>query len=173
MVNPFLDYIESKRWLRKEDVPTSFGLYAIFLKNLGNLPPEWQTLIERNNRLLYIGKAEDGLRKRLNHHFSYISSSGDTFKRSLGAVLINSLNLNPLKAGNKYKFDKPSEGELSGWIQTNCNYNFIELNKDNLVSMEKRLIEEHTPPINLKHNPDKLFELEMARHAIRKATRDS
>ena len=58
MDDSFLYYKESKGWLRKEDVPTSFGLYAIFVNNPGNLPPEWQTLIERNYRLLYIGKAE-------------------------------------------------------------------------------------------------------------------
>lgn len=173
MEHSFLDYKGSKYWTCKEHIPTCSGLYVVFLKNTENIPQDWQADLKREDKLLYIGKGESGLRNRLNSHFSCTSSSSDTFKKSLGAVLINHLNLQPLKVGGKFKFNSKSEEKLSEWIQFNCTYNFIKVKKVEVRSSEIHLIYKHTPPINIDCNPKALIKLEEARSAISRAIRNS
>ena len=121
------------------------------------------SFLTHKNRLFYIGKASNGLQKRLRTHFCGKSSSADTFRRSVGSILREDLKLQPVKAGGKWKFDNDSETRLSEWIQENCKYNLLELDQNQERSLEIQLITTHTPPINIDCNPRALEELRVAR----------
>ena len=159
-----IDYEKAKQWTGKEDLP---AIYAIFLKNLDNVPENWRPDLERDDKLLYIGKAESCVKNRLYNHFNANKSSGDTFRRSVGAILRNEFNLIPAKTGNTWRFDENSEKKISKWIQKNCCFDYWELQSEDIEGKEKKLIECYHPPLNLKMNPEKIKRLEDERAECR------
>ena len=132
------------------------GIYAIFLPDVSVAPKDWQPDLRNEKNLLYIGKGESGLRKRLKRHFAGKHSTKDTFRRSAGAMLRASLNLKP-----KYHSSASSDGQysfyqeerLSNWIQDHCTFTFCCMRAEHIKVKEKELIKEYTPPLNSSGNP--------------------
>ena len=167
MDNNILDYETAKTWISEGHVPSGNGIYAIFLVSADNLPLEWQSLIRRHDHLLYIGRAagkdDYRLRLRLKGHFTAKTSSADTLRRSVGSVLREYLELRPVRAGGKWKFDPESERCLSNWIQENCRFNYTVFdNYQDIITDETHLITKHMPPLNKQNNPRWLSSLEAA-----------
>ena len=143
---------EPLRWSSEDAVPREAGVYAIFLPDVSVAPKDWQADLRNEKNLLYIGKGEAGLRKRLKRHFAGKDSTKDTFRRSVGAMLYEKLELEPYYSSEKakqYRFEK--EKELSRWIQEYCTYTFCIMKSD-VREAEKELIKEHKPPLNITHN---------------------
>ena len=167
MDNNILDYETAKTWISEGHVTSGNGIYAIFLVSADNLPSEWQSLIRRHDHLLYIGRAagkgDYRLRLRLKGHFTAKTPSADTLRRSVGSVLREYLELRPVRAGGKWKFDPESERRLSSWIQGNCRYNYTVCdNYQDIITDETHLITKHMPPLNKQNNPRWLSRLQMA-----------
>ena len=154
MDKSFLEYENAKDWKGKGIVPAS-GVYAIFLKEVEGVPEEWRERLHHKDHLLYIGMSKN-LGKRLRKHFCG-DSSRDTFRKSIGAILRHGLNLwLLLKTGDdlgRWRFDKESESDLSQWLQSHCQLNFIGRDENELEEFEKELIEDYIPLLNLDYNP--------------------
>ena len=154
-------------------VPNSTGFYCIKLSDKSRLTEKYQAILEkRDNRILYIGKAEgQTLRKRfLNQELRAIGHG--TFFRSIGAVLGKLPIEGHLKGKanqNNYKFGLTEKNEIIKWINENLQVNWIEYNGD--FSIERELIIKYKPLLNNTHNPLKLIELEIDKHKCREFAR--
>ena len=162
MTYPFLDCEKSLCWTPNLEVQNTSGLYAIFLHDIQSLPQDWQKLLARDDQQLYIGMAKSGLKSRLNRHFCKDASS-DTFRKSIGAIMRQKLELKPyLEAGKghkKWRFDEASEDDLSQWLKNNCRLGFIKIDSKKVEGLKKDLIKIHRPPLNIKNNAKKIMKL--------------
>jgi hypothetical protein len=102
--------------------PDEPGIYAWWFDELPNVPLEG-ALEQSGFRLAYIGIASyrpgspRTLRQRLrNHCRGPIATS--TLRRSLAALLIESLDLNPFVRSGKVKLPDDEEAKLSDWLAT-------------------------------------------------------
>lgn len=134
----------------------SVGYYCIKFKDDAKLPPAYQ-LHFKSNRIVYIGVAESSLYKRLWEQELNAIWHG-TFFRSVGAML----GYRPEKGSlvgksNKrnYKFSKEKEELIKQWMQNNLIVNCVNDN-DSLKEMEKMLIKQYRPLLNIINNPDAL-----------------
>ena len=158
---------EPLRW--SDDVRIEgIGIYAIFLPDVSVAPKDWQTGLRNEHNLLYIGKGESGLRKRLKKHFAGKHSTKDTFRRSAGAMLRTSLNLkltyhSSASSDSQYSFHQ--EELLSNWIKAHCTFTFCCMRSEHIKAKEKELIKKYTPPLNSSGNPRKHPLLTAARGA--------
>ncbi len=82
-----------KKWSDGMALPKDAGVYAIFLLGIDILPEEWQPILGRDDKMIYIGMGASGLYDRLETHFTGPHSTSDTFRRSVGAVLREYLQL--------------------------------------------------------------------------------
>ena len=144
--------------LSKMPVLNGAGLYIFSLRSGGTLPgvdlgPE---------RIIYAGMTEKSLSVR--NHYLHAHSGGSTFRRSLGALLVDELKLAPVrrdsnpKNANKYRFTDGGEKALSDWMEANLLGAQAEINTD-IVAREAELISLLQPPLNLNKwiNPQKTF----------------
>ena len=158
----------------REQLPRTNGVYLFRLNDSASLYG-----FENTNycRIVYVGRAinSNTLYSRFGKHIEssskQTSSSGSTFRRSLGAVLKNELKLiayprrliNKKSEINNYNFILPgkdftNENILTDWMKENLEYCFIE--SDNAEEFEKDLEKTIKPTLNdTKHNPlqSKLF----------------
>ena len=136
------------------------GLYLIQLNDNAELPKRYQTILyKRNSRLLYNGKAQNqSLANRLGQEIEH--KKPGTFFRSIGAVLNKKPISGHLKGNanqNNYKFPPKETKEIINWLKINVKIAIIANVPD--FSIEKELIEKHTPLLNDTHNPLKLQQL--------------
>ena len=137
------------RW---DERPTSCaaGIYAYFIDRPDELPP----ISIPATGLLYIGMTESSLDARC--HFEHPHSGFSTFRRSLGAILKDQLDLRavPRAPGASrtnvlsYRFDPDGEKRLTEWMRDNLAYAYREI-ADNIVAAEKDEIISARPPLNL------------------------
>jgi hypothetical protein len=152
------------------DVPVGPGIYAINLRTYSSLPEPFEGLLaSRPSRLVYIGKATSLNSRMLRNELR--GRGHGTFFRSIGAVL----GFRPLAGSltdkvNKqnYSFPKPDREAIVEWVNTNLEVSWIELPLDEVRSVEKALITERTPPLNLDGNPLALVELNALRVQCRR-----
>lgn len=142
--------------LDEKQVPRERGLYEIHIAESKILPPPFRDILfERNQTLLYIGKADgkEGIRQRLFRQ-DLRDKRPATFFRSIGVVLGHRENVKPLKSGNNFKFEN-SEG-IVDWIKNHLwvGWQLIQAGKS-IEEIEKRMINEHRPILNLSLNPDR------------------
>ena len=133
------------------------GVYAIFAKNRDCLLP----IAIPASGLIYVGLATD-LESR--NHFKAQSSGFHSPRRSIGAILKSQLELRaiPRSRGRSdsnwqsYKFEPDGEYRLTEWMNANLEYAIYPYVGDIRV-LEKSLIHENEPPINLTgwKNPQK------------------
>jgi len=138
-----------------QDIPETPGLYAIYIKNPDILPEIIRNdLTRRNETLLYIGKTGKSLRKRLWGQELHAQRPA-TFFRTMGAIL----GFRPSKGSlrNKcnqcnYQFSSKDKAQIIQWMEHNLLVNFIAYSH-NLNEIEKYLIQEVKPLMNIQNNP--------------------
>lgn len=159
--------------LDKTSIPDTPGIYSIRINDASLLPQEFQKELRfRNDTLIYIGKAEVSLRKRLWEQELHAKGHG-TFFRTIGAVL----GFVPPKGSlrdkankNNYKFSSEDSKSIIKWIEDSLSINFIEYNGE-IKDVEKRLIEEFTPLMNIKDNPKVFYQICILRDKCREIAR--
>ena len=145
------------------DLPPKAGCYILFANSEGMQHLELPQ--ENGLSVLYVGKAEDSIRKRvLKTHLDPKGSGRSTLRRSLGAMLRKRLNLTPQprsdnteekKRFTNYKFDSGGEDKLTDWIKAHV---FVTpIPSPNPKAVEDQLIADLSPPLNLTKwpNPDR------------------
>lgn len=164
--NSFMNYNKFKRvsMLSRDDIPTSAGLYAITIDDENILPYTFSTeLKRRNHKLLYIGISKDNLRTRLWKSELHCHKPA-TFFRSIGAILGFTPVAGSLQSSSRnYKFSKEDQLLIEQWMADHLLVNFIPYNS-NIEDIEKQLIVNYKPIINLRDNPYKIHELEILRN---------
>lgn len=164
--NSFMNYNKFKRvsMLSIDDIPTSAGLYAITIDDESILPDTFSTeLKRRNHKLLYIGISKDNLRTRLWKSELHCHKPA-TFFRSIGAILGFTPVAGSLQSSSRnYKFSKEDQLLIEQWMADHLLVNFIPYNS-NIEDIEKQLIVNYKPIINLRDNPYKIHELEILRN---------
>jgi len=138
-------------------LPNKMGLYMICIKDKDkdNLPVTMKDVIFREIEglplILYIGiSAKQGLRKRdYRNHFAG-TARNSTLRKSLGSLFKWKSDRYEHKDG-KYKFNKDREDQLSEWMHKNL-LMFYWIIDGNVSDLEKVLINEISPPLNLGKN---------------------
>jgi hypothetical protein len=138
------------RWveLPQADGP---GVYAYVLLNEGALP----AIQIDPTGILYVGMTASSLDSRC--HFNHVHSGFSTFRRSLGAILKRTLNLEakPRSSGpsasntQNFRFDEEGEARLTLWMRDNLRYAHVAVDED-VEQAEADLIRSLQPPLNLK-----------------------
>jgi hypothetical protein len=138
------------------DLPDREGIYAFFVKDCHDLGK-----FGIPGQLIYVGISKDSLLVRdVNTHLASGQTGWSTFRRSLGAVLKQRLNLiaqkrdkNPRKLrADKYKFDDAGEQRLTAWMIKNLKIGFWLA--ENHMTKEELRIEEEKVIIKLKPTLD-------------------
>lgn len=144
------------------------GLYALRVIDITRLPKIFQAeLLNCKHSIIYIGKAEITLNKRLREECR--GESHGTFFRGIGALL----NFKPEKGSlinksnqNNYKFNPRDTKAIINWMNSNLFFNYIKLDKDFDI-IEKQLISKTCPILNTTHNPNKSKLLALKRKECR------
>lgn len=139
------------------DAPAAAGVYALFLRK-GAVPG----LHCGSGDCLYIGLSQNLAQREFDTHFRVGGSGFSTLRRSLGALLIDELDLQPQprSAGTSdtnyrnYRFDKSGEEALSAWMHDHLDVAVFE--EADPKPLERELAVLARPPLNLTHwpNPD-------------------
>lgn len=148
------------------DSPDIYAFFSRATDNTESFPFE-------SEELIYIGKTESSQQKRdANTHFKSGKTGSSTVRRSIGAILIQELNLKPVprnqsdfKKGrtSAYKFDDASEERLTEWIRKHISMTFFEFQgiKEELNSLETAIISKLVPPLNISKNPGNPFKTDL------------
>ena len=150
-----------------DDIPDHKGpgVYAIFAACPDCLPG----IKLPQSGLVYVGHGKD-LAKRTGDHFTAQKNRPSSPRqknrpssprRSLGALLKSKLGLKaePWSGGRSesnyrnYRFADNGEEDLSAWMRRNLRCAIYPFNGDT-GALEKQLIEENEPPLNLKDWPN-------------------
>ena len=144
-------------------VPDAPGLYAVYAKALERVRRELGPAVPvGEDGLLYIGKAETSLAERdVAQHFGTGKTGRSTVRRTFAALLEHSALLWPVpRAGKKPSSKSPatfalserSEEALTRWMVEHLVLRvWVPDAPVSLGEVEKRLIQEWTPPLNLTH----------------------
>jgi hypothetical protein len=149
---------KTRRPLEKLDLPRRPGLYGIFLAPTSLLPG-----FATGGELLYVGKAQDSLCKRISKdHFKTGTTGRSPVRRSLGAALRTAMDLRvmPRSACHKpidfynYKFSPEGEKRLTAWMECNLEVGFSALDCaiDEIKESERAAIGVAAPILNLAGN---------------------
>ena len=142
-------------------LPERAGIYALLLDNPEALEPALERahlkldpLRLGKRAILYLGATEDSLRGRVMCHLSNDTCTS-TFRMSLGAVLAEELGLvvRPVPGERYFGFEPESERRLSTWIQANVSV--AARPSRHAMVMEKSLIADHAPVLNIKGRTDR------------------
>ncbi len=141
-------------------VPPTTGFYAFYVNNNSFDTSKLSGIKEYD--CIYIGIAKDEtLSKRIKEaHFKDFGKS--TFRRSIGAILLNQLELEPIMRGinptksniSNFKFNHISEERISHFIFNNLSIAICSCDNTqfNLKETEKILIKRFNyPAFNLEH----------------------
>ncbi len=157
-------------FLRKERMPFNEikafslkpGIYAMFFMGdefpVPGVKPE-------NDEIIYLGKTESSSDSRdKKTHFADGKTGSSTLRRTLGAFLMDQLELVPIprnksdfakKRYTHYKFNDFSETRLTIWMKENIGMSFFEYPEPPKVidHLETQLINICKPLLNLSKNP--------------------
>jgi hypothetical protein len=159
------------RWdeLPQADGP---GVYVYFLRDQDALPP----IQVASSSILYVGMTASSLDSRC--HFNHSHSGFSTFRRSLGAILKQTLDLKaqPRSSGRSssntqnFRFDEDGEAQLIEWMRDNLRYAHSAVD-ENVQAVEADLIRSLEPPLNLTgwKNPQKPLIQDLRRVCVREA----
>ncbi|WP_336775701.1 GIY-YIG nuclease family protein [Paenibacillus sp. MMO-58] len=135
-----------------KQLPNVKGLYMITAGSEDHLPEcmrglKYSRLLDR--LIIYIGISNKSLRARdYRQHFNG-NARGSTLRKSLGSLM----QLTKLRADqfpSKYKFEKEDEAKLSRWMRDNLFLHYCA--SESPDDIEKVLIRDFNPPLNLKDN---------------------
>lgn len=132
-----------RHWRREIEPSAEHGVYGLFLApaaSLGWLEP-------RRDGLIYIGKAEGGEGFAQRCHFAGRTLNHSP-RKSLAVILRDHLNLE-LRAhpDGKWGLSRESDRLLSDWMTLNLQVAY--LTSETAGALEKRLVLELAPPLNL------------------------
>ena len=138
------------------------GIYAVFCTT--SKIPNIDKIIA-SDEIIYIGMTTKSQQERdASTHFKAGRTGGSTLRRSLGALLRETLSLNAIprgssETGKKFKFDEDGENRLSEWMSENLALSYFDYpeSKEDILELEKRLIEKLVPILNLDKNPRNPF----------------
>lgn len=135
-------------------IPDQPGIYCIKIRKGVYFPKDYGKI--REDGIIYIGKAEKSLHKRLwdqelNHN------GHATFFRSIGAMLGKRPPKGSLYGSDSrnYEFNFMDTEYIRKWMRQSLFVNFITLPKDRIKLNESKLIEKYCPLVNIKKNPKK------------------
>ena len=147
-----------KASLADTKVPAEPGLYEIHIGEPKDLPSPFRNVLsERNQTLLYIGKAEgeDGIRQRLFWQDLRGKKGPATFFRSIGVVLGHGDKVKTPKSVSSIRnFTFENSEEIVHWIEHNLRVGWQLQDKKSIKGNEKVLIKKHGPILNLANSPD-------------------
>lgn len=146
---------ETRRPAMNAILPQKPGIYAIYLLGGGAL-----LLFAAAPDLIYVGKSEGSLSDRdLGMHFSTGETGRSTLRRSVGAVLKDSLRLTAIPRSDKrtkqdincFRFTPDGEALLTKWMLTNLEIGYAVIGPDQgpLKAIEDAVIDALKPPLNL------------------------
>ncbi|MFD0798471.1 GIY-YIG nuclease family protein [Maribacter chungangensis] len=140
-----------------QNLPDNQGIYAYFLDTNKDLN-EFGDIGD----VIYVGLAVKSLQGRdTMTHLSSGKTGWSSFRRSLGAILKERLNLIAIKRDkngtkprpDKYKFTEDGELKLTQWMMTNLKFGYWEnqrpFDKENLRSLEEKVILRLRPKLDL------------------------
>lgn len=146
------------------------GFYAIFIDDASALPsPFCDVLRQRRTDLLYVGIAPTSFRTRLFKQ-DLRQQGHSTFFRSLGAVRGYRPapgSLATAKNKQNYVFPPDDKEALRRWAERHLSVRLVQ-QVSPAPADEQRAIAELCPLLNLRHNPQKLRELELLRSECRR-----
>lgn len=164
---PFEVHLFNPRTMDVEEIPNKPGLYIIVLDNSVSLPsevsmPNFQTTSLVHNEIsypvIYIGKSSKSLRMRTYQQHFNGNAGISTLRKSLGCLMGFSLiardTHNP--QSKKTKFQESDEEKLSKWMYDNLMFFYCLIDFDE--KMEKSLINQYNPPLNIQWNTNKINE---------------
>jgi hypothetical protein len=140
-------------------LPKMPGLYALHAS-----PKVWQELgldPEKEETPLYVGKAEESLRKRVaDTHLNSKRTGSSTLRRSFAALLHHTYafravprkDMDPTeKDRQNYKLATPEqENRLTGWMRANLSVAvWTSGSADPLADIEDAVVAQLTPPLNV------------------------
>lgn len=153
---------ELKNYIPTFDVqlPTTTGFYAFYINNNSFENTTLSGIKEYD--CIYIGIAKDETLSKRIHKAHFKDSGKSTFRRSIGAILLNQLELEPTMRGinptksniSNFKFNDISEERISHFIFNNLSIAICscENTRFNLRETEKILIQRFNyPAFNLEH----------------------
>jgi hypothetical protein len=137
---------------RYGDIPKKPGVYMVFSDTTFDALP-WDPM----SGPAYVGKAEDGLRRRLKKEHGG-DTGRSTLRRSLGCLLINELDLRPRPRPSKkapkpvnyanFTFGPGGENRLTEWMSRHLTVVAQPLTGGELAV--DALIQDLNPPLNLR-----------------------
>jgi hypothetical protein len=142
-----------------EEIKDVAGIYAIAL-NASDFPFFNDPRIVEGT-ILYVGKSESSIKKRVyKSHFSNNKTGSSTVRRSLGAILKEDLELEPIPRSIKekkfrdYAFIYEGEVRLTNWMVNNLSVSFYDYphGKKQINDLESKIIKRLIPVLNLKKN---------------------
>jgi hypothetical protein len=146
------------------------GLYAIYTDEPGSFPePFAGYLRERNNNLIYVGKASGSLYERLFEE-DLRHTRPSTFFRALGPILgylPPKGSLIDKKNQNNYRFSDEDTAAIVEWIDRHLKVRIVVVPADEIPLLEASVIVRLTPLLNTVHNPIALSELAELRSQCR------
>ncbi|MFH1731199.1 MAG: GIY-YIG nuclease family protein [Planctomycetota bacterium] len=136
--------------------PNEPGIYAVFATrrtDLGDFPAP-------AGEVLYIGSTGDLHGRELSNHCCSKGTGFSTLRRSLGAILKTRLRLTARHRGTgkskadfyNYRFQDVGEKRLTEWMSDNLKIGVLPLAAEELDELEKELIHQEIPVLNLKGN---------------------
>jgi hypothetical protein len=147
-------------------LPDEPGIYAIFVDDPASMPQPYADLLrERRTGLIYIGKAEESLRRRA-YEEELRHRRAATFFRSLGAALgylPPSGSLRDKANKKNYRFSTSDTQQILAWIDAHLKTAAIPLPTAAIEEAERRVIVASRPLFNLQNNPLALEVLKRAR----------
>ncbi len=144
------------------------GLYAVH----AGPGARRQLKVKSADSLLYLGKAESSLRSRdVKSHFATGRTGQSTLRRSLAALLARELGLVPVSRGTgrnaltHYALESKGDNALTEWMSENLTLAIWPKPAGcvPLSRVERHLLIELDPPLNLTHVPTPRRELKAAR----------
>lgn len=143
-----------------EQLPDVPGLYAVYATAAAKMQLGLIHPVESHP--IYVGKAEDSLRRRDGRtHFKVGKTGQSTLRRAIAALLKEPLQLkarprNPAKPSyfDKFGLEPDSDCALQEWMDRHLGIAvWTAPARMRLVDIEKPLIVMWTPPLNDTHNP--------------------
>lgn len=155
-------------------VPVRPGVYAIIVDDASSLPcPFSDILLDRDSRVLYVGKASNSLLRCLVDE-DLRGRSNSTFFRGIGAILGYRPPAGSLVGKsnqNNYKFSPKDALELVEWINGHLSVRWVCLPEQVAVEVEPEVIKSLSPLINTTYNPRPVQELAYLRDECRRVAR--
>ena len=133
-------------------LPNEKGVYIITVQDKEALPLPMRDLrysYLAGRPIVYVGISNKSLRVRdYRSHFKG-NTRGSTLRKSLGSLL-SLAKKRTESILSKYRFEKDDEVLLSEWMINNLVLHYFVI--DNPLIIEKLLIDQLNPPLNLKDN---------------------